>query len=83
MSGVEMSIEIDWIKRVEKKLLGRKIVKLEYMTQDEADEWGFSNRPIKILLDNEIFLFPASDEEGNDSGVIFVNSNNLSIIPRM
>ena len=70
-----------WQKRIDKHLLGRKIVKVEYCSEDLADEQDWSSRPIQIKLDNGIWLTPTSDDEGNDGGAIHTNINELPIIP--
>ena len=70
-----------WEKRIEKNLVGRKIVKVEYCTEDLADEQNWSSRPLQILLDNGTWLTPTSDDEGNDGGAIHTNINELPIIP--
>jgi len=51
-------------------LEGRKIVHVRYMTQEEADGWGWYSRPIVMLLDDKTFLVPMRDDEGNDGGAI-------------
>jgi hypothetical protein len=70
-----------WEKRIEKNLVGRKIVKVEYCTEDLADEQDWSSRPLQILLDNGTWLTPTSDDEGNDGGAIHTNIKELPIIP--
>ena len=47
-----------WTKRVEKFLLGQKIVKVEYMSEKDADDMDWASRPIQILLSNGIWLTP-------------------------
>jgi hypothetical protein len=51
-------------------LEGRKIVDVRYMTKKEADHWGWYNRPVVIRLDDNTFLLPMRDDEGNDGGAI-------------
>ena len=71
-----------WTKRVEKFLLGQKIVRVEYMSEDDADDMGWSSRPIQILLENGTWLTPQQDDEGNDGGAISTNFPNR-IIPTL
>ena len=70
-----------WQKRIDKHLLGRKIVKVEYCSEKNADKQGWSSQPIQIQLDNGIWLTPTSDDEGNDGGAIHTNISELPIIP--
>jgi hypothetical protein len=63
-------VETKWNKRA-KALEGRKIVKVEYLTQEEADDLGWSSRPICIGLDDGSWIYPSMDDEGNDGGALF------------
>lgn len=54
-----------------KQLVGRKIVAASYMSAEEADATGWSHRAVVLQLDDHSLLFPQSDDEGNDAGVLF------------
>ena len=60
-----------WIERAEKLLLGRKIVKIEYMSEGETKETGWFSRPICLKLDDGSWLVPQRDDEGNDGGALY------------
>ncbi len=77
----EQSIQEHWTEKINKELLGRKITKIEYLTQDELDNNMWDRSPIAIELDNRIWLVPMADDEGNDGGSISTNIKNLPIIP--
>lgn len=77
----EQSIQEYWTEKINKELLGRKITKIEYLTQDELDNNMWDKSPIAIELDNRIWLVPMADDEGNDGGSISTNIKNLPIIP--
>tara|TARA_Y100000004_G_C8956028_1_gene430876 strand:- start:4532 stop:4765 length:234 start_codon:yes stop_codon:yes gene_type:complete len=62
----------EWTKKAEKLLLNRKIVKVEWMGKNEADNIGWSSKPVCILLDNDMWIFPMADDEGNDGGALAV-----------
>ena len=68
-----------WTKRVEKFLLGQKIIKVEYMSREDAEDMDWFNRPIQILLENGTWLTPQQDDEGNDGGAISTNFANRYI----
>ena len=70
-----------WQKRINKYLVGRTIVKVEYCTDELAEEQGWHSQPIQILLDNGTWLTPTSDDEGNNGGAIHTNIKELPIIP--
>tara|TARA_R110002012_G_scaffold37090_1_gene104263 strand:+ start:6487 stop:6798 length:312 start_codon:yes stop_codon:yes gene_type:complete len=63
-----------WTKYVADKLIGRTIVKIEYMSSREAVESMWYSRPVCILLDNGKWLYPMRDDEGNDGGAIGIAS---------
>ena len=73
--------EKNWIERSGKVLLGRRILKVRYMTKKEAEEMGWDNRAIVIGLDNGTVIFPSMDDEGNNAGAIFTTDKDLPTIP--
>ena len=77
----EQSIQEYWTEKINKELLGRKITKIEYLTQEELDNNMWDKSPIAIELDNRIWLVPMADDEGNDGGSISTNIKNLPVIP--
>ncbi len=63
-----------WEKIAQDSLLGRRIVSVRYMTEKERDSWGWSNRGVCILLDDETWITPMRDDEGNDAGAIAITA---------
>jgi hypothetical protein len=53
------------------------------MSQTDAEEQDWCNRPIQIQLDNKIWLTPTSDDEGNEGGSIHTNLKKDHIIPTL
>ena len=51
------------------------------MSEEEADDMDWVNRPIQIRLSNGIWLTPTQDDEGNDGGSI--STNTTDIIPTL
>ena len=74
-------LALSWQKRIEKYLLGKSIIKLEYMSEEDANKFGWSKRPIQILLNNGVWLTITQDDEGNNGGAIHTNIKKLEIIP--
>ena len=64
-----------WTDYVSKKLVGRKIVKVEYFSSKEAEESMWYNRPVAMLLDDGKWLYPMRDDEGNDGGAMGVSGD--------
>ena len=70
-----------WTRRVEKALLGKKITKIEYLSNEETERYDWYKVPIAIQLDNKYWLVPMADDEGNDGGAISTNIKDLPVIP--
>lgn len=65
--------EQHWVKSSENVLLGRTIVKVRYMTPEERDDQMWTHRAIVLELDNGVIVYPSSDDEGNDAGVLLAS----------
>ena len=59
-----------WTKVAEKVLLGRRILKVEYMSSQECNDYMWYKRPITFILDNGTRVIAQMDDEGNDGGVL-------------
>tara|TARA_Y100001970_G_scaffold127238_1_gene157206 strand:+ start:1576 stop:1875 length:300 start_codon:yes stop_codon:yes gene_type:complete len=59
-----------WTKTAEKLLLGRKIVKVEYMSDKECNDYMWYKKPITFILDDHTRIIAMQDDEGNDGGVL-------------
>jgi len=77
----EKTPEQYWTDLITKHLVGRKIVKVEYIPQDEMDENMWYKRPISIQLDNGHWITPLMDDEGNDGGAMSTTFKDLGTIP--
>lgn len=60
----------EWIKKAQEVLLGRKIVEVRYMEDEEMETLGFYKRTLVLHLDDNTLIYPSMDDEGNDAGVI-------------
>jgi len=70
-----------YMKNIEKNLVGAKIVKVEYLTpQDAYEDLGWEYQPIQITLDNGVKFVPSADDEGNNAGAIFTNIKDMPVI---
>lgn len=58
-----------WNKRA-KVLVGKKIKQARYMTEAEAEEFGWYSRGIVIFFEDGSHIIPMSDDEGNDAGSV-------------
>ena len=66
-----------WNKISQEVLLGRTIVEVRYLTDEEMEDIGWYSRPICFILDNGVYCTLSSDDEGNDGGVLFYGENGV------
>jgi hypothetical protein len=75
------SVEKYWTDKIAKNLVGRKITRVEYVSDKEVEESMWYRKPIAICLDNKYWLVPMSDDEGNDGGALSTTFKDLGTIP--
>ena len=61
----------EWTEFAKKRLVGKKIVAVEYLTDKEVENIGWYNRPVAFKLDDESWVYPQCDDEGNNGGVLY------------
>ena len=66
-----MNLTNEWTTEAENVLLNKRIVKVEYMSSKESDDYMWNNRPITFLLDDGTRIIAQMDDEGNDGGVLW------------
>ena len=66
-----MNLTNEWTTEAENVLLNKRIVKVEYMSAKESDDYMWNNRPITFLLDDGTRIIAQMDDEGNDGGVLW------------
>ena len=77
-----MNYEKEWNKSIQ-VLVGKKISKVRYMTNIEAEEFGFYKKPIIIIFSDGTEIIASADDEGNDGGSLFTNIPGLETIPTL
>jgi len=70
-----------WSEKIAKHLVGTKITKVDYMSKEETQEFGWYHSAINIYLDNGLILSPMQDDEGNGAGAMCTNIEGLQTIP--
>lgn len=70
-----------WTKVAADLLVGRTIVKVRYLTDEERDLIGFSSRAVVLQLDNGLLVYPSQDDEGNDAGALFTTDEKHGTLP--
>ena len=77
-----MSLTKKWTKIAEKELLNKRIIKVEYMEQEECEKYDWYKRPITFFLDDGTRVIAQMDDEGNDGGVLTcLTSKSEEVLP--
>ena len=71
-----------WIDDISKVFLNQKIVKIEIMTNKEAEALGWDQRAVMFKLENGTWFFASQDDEGNGAGAIHTTKEHF-IVPVM
>lgn len=74
-------IEKYWTDLISKHLVGRTITKVEYIGEEETTDMMWYKRPVSILLDDEHWITPMMDDEGNDGGAMCTTIKEIKTIP--
>ena len=70
-----------WAEEVSAKLVGKKIVRVRYMTPDEVKDCGWFNAAVILRLDDGTLLYPTADDEQNNAGSLATTHEDLPVIP--
>lgn len=70
-----------WVKSASDALLGRKIVAVRYLNDEELTMLDWDRASIVLVLDNGTSIWPSSDDEGNHAGAMFTTIPELTTIP--
>ena len=71
----------DWEKLSADFLVGKTVKTVRYMNEAEAEHSGVYSRPLVIEFDDGSWIFPMSDDEGNNGGALATSSETLDTIP--
>ena len=72
-----------WTDAAARVLLGRTIVRVEYMSPDDRDANYWTHRGLVIYLDDGTQVSAMVDEEGNDAGAFWTTHPDHGILPRL
>jgi hypothetical protein len=76
-----MSKMRDWSFDATKIFEGKKVDFIGYMSDEEADEWGWDRAPIIMFTDGS-WILASADDEGNNAGAFFTSERKMETIPR-
>ena len=72
----------DWSSVAKTVMLGKKIVRVGYISKNEAADYMWNSRGIYFVLDDGTKCIVMRDDEGNDAGVIaYVNEGVDAVLP--
>ena len=85
--------EKKWTNLITNLLVGREIIDVGYMTDEEIGESGWSCKAICLCLRDvrpvnnkgerrpDVWIYPSMDDEGNNAGALFTTDEDLPVIP--
>ncbi|MEI6297104.1 MAG: hypothetical protein WCO84_05715 [bacterium] len=76
-----MEITKRWEDRCSAKLVGKTIKYVRYQYTCEKQDLGWSKKALVIFFEDGSYLFPSSDDEGNNAGSLFTSIEGLEGIP--
>jgi len=75
--------ETYWTAVATDLLRDRTIKHVRYMTKKEATDMRWDNRPLVIILDNDVHLYASRDTEGNGPGELFTSDVAHACLPSL
>lgn len=73
----DQEVTSHWTKVAKRVLEGKTIVEVRYLNDEEMEMMGWYKRPICFLLNDGTNCMLSMDDEGNDGGVLFYDSNGV------
>ena len=74
-------LKMKWVQEISDVLVGKRIVRVDYLTKEEMSELGIVRSGVVLVLNDQNCIFPMSDDEGNDAGSLFTTYKKLPVIP--
>ena len=75
------TIRESWGFALATELVGRRVTAVRYMTENEMEQYGWTQSAAVITFDNGIEIIPSRDDEGNGAGTLFTTIKGLETIP--
>ena len=69
-----------WNIKARELLLGKRIIKVEYMETREAENTDWNARSVRIVLDDGTNILPMMDDEGNNGGALWLGNEGLDTV---
>jgi hypothetical protein len=83
IAKIESSMEITkrWENKCSAFLVGKTIKYVRYQYTCEIKDLGWSKKSLVIFFSDGSYLFPSSDDEGNNAGALFTSFEGIEGIP--
>ena len=70
-----------WENKSTAYLVGKTIVAVRYLSTEEQCSMGWQNKSLVIFFNDDSYIFPSADNEGNNAGALFTSFKGLEEIP--
>ena len=71
----------DWSGDATKIFKGKVVKRIGYMSQEEAEEWGWGRAPFIEFTDGH-WILASADDEGTGCGAFFTSDREMITIPQ-
>lgn len=68
------------ISTAAKHLVGKTITSVDYMTEEECTNNGWYKSGVIIGLDDGTYIYPVSDNEGNEPGALDTTNEKIGLL---
>lgn len=72
-----------WEERCAQILVGKTIKSVRYQYTCEMKDMGWSKKSLIIFFTDGSYIFPSSDDEGNNAGALFTSIKGFEGIPTL
>jgi len=72
--------KIETQKLAQSAIIGQRIVDAYFLSDAQVSDLGWYHRPIALVLENDTYLIPQRDDEGNDAGALMTTAFSLPTI---
>ena len=80
-SKTQETLEKEWASRAAKLLVGKTVQSVRYLNHEELESLGWDRTTLVIIFTDGTAIYASCDDEGNEPGALFTNSEELPIIP--
>ena len=74
-------LKAQWSKAASAVLVGKTIKSVRYLTDQEMDHNDWTDAPLVIIFTDGSYIYPSSDDEGNNGGALFTSFEQIETIP--